>query len=208
MAISSVTSDLIGRKYSGETDAYNSVCGCVPEGNHVAGNVDLSYVDFSGLVARFLYLPEIQFKYSNLSESRINNSCFRKNNFTRANLTGCVIVRTCLQNAVLRGAWLTRANLNGANLKHSNLVGAKFFEATLKGAQMEGAIFLKKSSGSISQQNDREIIVNQLKVAKSLPAKGELLKAKDFDQELVDEIFKAHQQYRAEREKSEEPAES
>lgn len=179
-----------------------------PDGQQ--GTFDLSYLDLRGLD-----LSRRDLRGANLIGARLAGAYSWRAHLERANLEDAELERANLigahlEGASLWGAHLERVNLEdadlaGADLVAADLAGANLIRARLEGADLEGA-YLDNASFFIElleNPEDLEVrsrIIEQLKTARFLPEEDELLKAKGFAPDLVNQIIQAHKEEQAGKE--------
>lgn len=104
----------------------------------------------------------------------------------------------------MEGAYLENVDLKNANLWNAHLEGAFLGGAYLEGTNLENAhledtkFFRPLESLGTSTIHEQLIkLINRLKTVKKLPEREDFLKAQDFDEALVDQIFQAHRDQEA-----------
>ncbi|WP_237224369.1 pentapeptide repeat-containing protein [Rothia nasisuis] len=173
---------------------------------HLQG-VNLQAAHLEGANLRSTSLQGVNLWDAQLQGADLGGAHLKGANLVGAHLAGANLRDAHLQRANLVATHLHKADLRGAYLEGSNLVAANLQGAELKDAHLQGAdlggAFLEDTFFSSIYENlqipeAREEVVNQLKAVEVLPNTEELLKAKDFDQALVESIIKAHKEHHSE----------
>ena len=188
--------NLVGAHLEGASLRDAHLEGANLQGAHLEG----AYLWGAHLEGAYLWGAHLEGAY--LWGAHLEGANLRDAHLEGADLIGAQLKGANLQGAHLEGADLLAALLeDGVNLIGAHLEGAKLWATQLEEADLRGAHLLD-TSFFVDNENPQDIkarerIIYQLKDVKHLPRREELLKVKDFDEALVDDIIKAHEEYQA-----------
>lgn len=182
---------------------------------------DLSYLDLRGLNfserglsnanLQSTHLEGANLESAHLEDANLENAHLEDANLKNAHLEDAILWDVHLEdaslwNAHLEGAYLGDVHLEGAYLENVDLKNAILWNAHLEGAFLGGAYLEGAFLGGAHLEDTRffrpleslgtstihEQLINRLKTVKKLPEREDFLKAQDFDEALVNQIFQAH----------------
>lgn len=139
----------------------------------------------------------------NLSRARMNGSNLSDVNLRGADLRGASIEGTYIRDSIFCGANLSFARLRGVDILRVDFEDAclcnvhfddsNFFDVNLKNAHFSSP------DDFLNSDDCRGELIERMKVSRVLPRKEELLKAKGLSEDFIDELFRAHKEYWAEK---------
>lgn len=168
---------------------------------------DLSYLDLRNLDLRGKDLRKANLVGAHLEAAKLQQSHLEEAKLNFAHLEGAELnfahlKKANLQNSHLERATVWLAHLEESDLQRAHLEGAELPYTYLNGVNLNEAFLGDTSFFWVFDKSEDEVvrdrIINQLKEVINLPQAQELLKAKDFDEALVDAIIRAHKEHHRE----------
>lgn len=178
-----------------------NLAGAILQGAHLEGS-KLVNVDLRNAYLNGAYLTnDVYFIGTLLQGAHLEGAHLQE-----AYLDGAHLEGAHLNNAKLKRAHLSVAHLQGAHFRGADLSDAWLYDAKLEGAELEGAYFQKPANffaefHNVLRSQDRQEVVNQLKVAKSLHKNIKAMVNCESNDNFVQELKDAHQKYWEEKEK-------
>ncbi|ORC22217.1 hypothetical protein A7979_01690 [Rothia nasimurium] len=168
---------------------------------------DLSYLDLRNLDLRGKDLRKANLVGAHLEAAKLQQSHLEEAKLNFAHLEGAELnfahlKKANLQNSHLERATVWLAHLEESDLQRAHLEGAELPYTYLNGVNLNEVFLGDTSFFWVFDKSEDEVvrdrIINQLKEVINLPQAQELLKAKDFDEALVDAIIRAHKEHHRE----------